>query len=185
MSQVKKMKEDLNYLKRFSMDMKRVSDDISSKIQEKSYGQACDEIFSYLRKHFEKKIQEEKEKSDNVEIEDTLTLFSNEALNLILEIKRIELQKIYGLHQQRNLIDTMLKSSVDASVSLRGEIDDIARKEVADDVIHGAPPKRGNLRPPGEKPNKLRSPGEKPDKRISIQRAAVNKSLNLILSFAK
>ena len=161
MSQIKKMKEELVYLKRFALDMRNVNENISSKIQEKNYDQACEEVFSYLRKYFESKIKKISE--ENPDVEATLTHFANEALNVVMEVRRFESQKTYGLQQQKVLVEEILKTTIASATSLHREVEKIVKKELPKDVFHDVPPAR-------IKSAKLREPGQKPDKRIFIER---------------
>jgi len=161
MSQIKKMKEELAYLKRFALDMRNVNENISSKIQQKNYDQACEEVFVYLRKHFESKIKKISE--ENPSVEATLTHFANEALNVVMEVRRLESQKTYGLQQQKVLVEEILKTTIASATSLHGEVEKIVKKELPKEVSCEVPPTR-------TKPAKPREPGQKIDKRISIER---------------
>ena len=150
MSQNRTARDELKYLERFALDVRKIGDRISSKSLPRTYDQACDDIFKYVRDHLSSKIDLVRESSP--ELADTLTAFSNEALSVVLEVKRAESQRAYGLSQQSSLIEEILASTVKSTASLQAAIENNKGEKSSVDSVLKAPPVRERPRTPGDHP---------------------------------
>jgi hypothetical protein len=138
MSQKKRLEGNIEYLERFVLDIEKIKENVSTRYTARSYDEACDEVFTHIRKLCQAKISETLEHGDK-ELAQSMQDFSNQVLKIVADIKQANWDTIEKSKHQVSLLEEIIQSSNNSKDTLHSQIPE------EENILTEPPPIRGDL----------------------------------------
>ena len=134
---MKKLETDVAYFVRFMSDLQKIKHKLDL-YSAKSYDDACNDIFSNVRKYCELEIS----KVINIDKDAALQIqnFSNHILHTVSQVREINQNQNQKIIHQTELVDELLLSTSYSRDILEKEIDELNKNENIHKTLNTQPP---------------------------------------------